>query len=65
METKKWNFDILNHELSNEAEYMYKPVHVLFENCTCRSYNQVKRNPKIYAYFNSLKINLYFKLFYM
>ena len=36
METKKWNFDILNHELSNEVEYMYKPVHVLFENCTCR-----------------------------
>ena len=33
--------------------------------CTCmicKSYNQVNRNPKIYVFFYSLKINSYFKL---
>ena len=54
MDTKKWNFDIiLNHDLSNEAEYIY--IYDL-KIVTCRSYNQVNRNPKIYVFFNSLKI---------
>ena len=50
-DTRKWNFDILNHDLSNEAEYMY--MHDL-NIVTCRSYNH--RNPKTYrCFFNSLK----------
>ena len=42
-----------NHDLSNEAEYIY--IYDL-KIVTCRSYNQVNRNPKIYVFFNSLKI---------
>ena len=37
-----------NHNLSNEAEYMYMYD---LKTVTCRSYNQVNRNPKIYVFF--------------
>ena len=37
-----------NLNLSNEAEYMYMYD---LKIVTCRSYNQVNRNPKIYVFF--------------